>query len=90
VVVDPLAFLLLLICAFANVNILRQYERAVVFTLGKFQGVKDPGLVLMIPFVQEMARFDMHIRDPDAGRYLARQSLSKGRRGAPSRVPLNA
>jgi hypothetical protein len=44
----------------------------------------------MIPFVQEMARFDMHIRDPDAGRYLARQSLSKGRRGAPSRVPLNA
>jgi regulator of protease activity HflC (stomatin/prohibitin superfamily) len=41
---------------------LRQYERAVVFTLGKFQAVKGPGLVLLIPFVQEMVRVDQRIQ----------------------------
>ena len=46
----------------AAVKILRQYERAVVFTLGKFQGVKGPGLVLLIPFVQEMVRVDLRIQ----------------------------
>ena len=43
----------------AAVRILRQYERAVVFTLGKFQAVKGPGLVILIPFVQEMVRVDL-------------------------------
>jgi len=46
----------------ATVKILRQYERAVVFTLGKFQGVKGPGLVLLIPWFQEMVRVDLRIR----------------------------
>jgi regulator of protease activity HflC (stomatin/prohibitin superfamily) len=40
----------------ATVKILRQYERAVVFTLGRFQAVRGPGLVLLIPFIQEMVR----------------------------------
>jgi regulator of protease activity HflC (stomatin/prohibitin superfamily) len=51
-----------MIFAFAAVKILRQYERAVVFTLGKFQAVKGPGLVLMIPFIQEMVRVDLRIQ----------------------------
>lgn len=46
----------------AAVKILREYERAVVFTLGRFQRVKGPGLVLLIPFVQEMARVDLRIQ----------------------------
>jgi regulator of protease activity HflC (stomatin/prohibitin superfamily) len=46
----------------ATVKILRQYERAVVFTLGRFQGVKGPGLVLLIPFFQEMVRVDLRIQ----------------------------
>ena len=46
----------------ATIRIVRQYERAVVFTLGKFQGVKGPGLVLMIPFIQEMVRVDLRIQ----------------------------
>jgi regulator of protease activity HflC (stomatin/prohibitin superfamily) len=46
----------------ATVKILRQYERAVVFTLGRFQAVKGPGLVLLIPFFQEMVRVDLRIR----------------------------
>jgi regulator of protease activity HflC (stomatin/prohibitin superfamily) len=45
-----------------SVKIVRQYERAVVFTLGKFQRVKGPGLVLLIPFVQEMVRVDLRIQ----------------------------
>jgi regulator of protease activity HflC (stomatin/prohibitin superfamily) len=48
--------------AFATVKILRQYDRAVVFTLGKFDKVKGPGLVLLIPFVQEMVRVDQRIQ----------------------------
>jgi regulator of protease activity HflC (stomatin/prohibitin superfamily) len=58
----PIVFILAAIVIFASVKILRQYERAVVFTLGKFQGVKGPGLVLMIPFVLEMVRVDMRIQ----------------------------
>ena len=46
----------------ASVKILREYERAVVFTLGRFQRVKGPGLVLMVPFVQEMVRVDLRIQ----------------------------
>jgi len=54
-------FLLMLVVfvGFSAVKILRQYERAVVFTLGKFDRVKGPGLVLMIPFIQEMVRVDI-------------------------------
>ena len=37
-------------------------ERAVVFTLGRFQKVKGPGLVLLIPFIQEMVRVDLRIQ----------------------------
>jgi regulator of protease activity HflC (stomatin/prohibitin superfamily) len=46
----------------ASVRVLREYERAVVFTLGRFEKVKGPGLVLMIPFVQEMVRVDLRIQ----------------------------
>jgi regulator of protease activity HflC (stomatin/prohibitin superfamily) len=49
-------------CLFAMIKILRQYERAVVFTLGKFQAVKGPGVVLLIPFIQEMVRVDLRIQ----------------------------
>jgi regulator of protease activity HflC (stomatin/prohibitin superfamily) len=45
-----------------TVKILRQYERAVVFTLGKFSSVRGPGLVLLVPFVQEMVRVDLRIQ----------------------------
>ncbi len=46
----------------ASVKILREYERAVVFTLGRFQGVRGPGLVLLLPFFQEMVRVDLRIQ----------------------------
>jgi regulator of protease activity HflC (stomatin/prohibitin superfamily) len=55
----PAALLVAVILAGTSVKILREYERAVVFTLGRFQQVRGPGLVLLIPFVQEMVRVDL-------------------------------
>jgi regulator of protease activity HflC (stomatin/prohibitin superfamily) len=59
--VGAIIFVLLTLTALASatVKILREYERAVVFTLGRFQRVKGPGLVLLVPFVQEMVRVDL-------------------------------
>ncbi|MCW5732244.1 MAG: slipin family protein [Alphaproteobacteria bacterium] len=42
----------------AAIKILREYERGVVFTLGRFTGVKGPGLILLVPFIQQMVRVD--------------------------------
>ncbi len=55
----PFALLLAFVLIGATVKIVRQYERVVVFTLGRFQAVKGPGLVLLIPFLQEMVRVDL-------------------------------
>ncbi len=41
------------------IRILREYERAVVYTLGRFTGVKGPGLIIIIPIVQQMVKVDM-------------------------------
>jgi len=43
----------------AAIRIMREYERAVMFTLGRFTGVKGPGLMLLIPFVQQMVRVSL-------------------------------
>ncbi len=58
----PLIVFLLLVCFMAAIKILRQYQRAVVFTLGRFQKVKGPGLVILVPFIQEMVRVDLRIQ----------------------------
>src|SRR5690606_27883990 len=42
-------------------RVLREYERGVVFTLGRFTGVKGPGLVLLIPYIQQMVRVDLRV-----------------------------
>jgi regulator of protease activity HflC (stomatin/prohibitin superfamily) len=60
--VFPVVVLLAFVLLVASVKILRQYERAVVFTLGRFQSVRGPGLVMLIPFIQEMVRVDLRIK----------------------------
>src|SRR4051812_17816950 len=55
-----LVFLGLLLFA-ASVRILREYERAVVFFLGRFQSVKGPGLVLLVPGIQQMVRVSLRL-----------------------------
>jgi regulator of protease activity HflC (stomatin/prohibitin superfamily) len=43
----------------SSVRILREYERGVVFQLGRFWAVKGPGLILLIPVLQQMVRVDL-------------------------------
>lgn len=52
---------LLLLLVFASIKILPEYERGVVFTLGRMTGVKGPGLFLIIPVLQKMIKVDMRI-----------------------------
>ena len=51
--------LFVLLLFFAAVKILREYERAVVFQLGRFWKVKGPGLFILVPVVQQMVRVDL-------------------------------
>src|SRR5574338_98862 len=53
----PILIIVLAILA-TSIRILREYERGVVFTLGRFTGVKGPGLILLLPYVQQMVRVD--------------------------------
>ena len=50
---------LLSFVAFNVFKILREYERGVIFLLGRFQTVKGPGLIILIPFVQRMVLVDL-------------------------------
>jgi regulator of protease activity HflC (stomatin/prohibitin superfamily) len=50
---------LILFAGASAIRIFREYERGVVFTLGRFTGVKGPGLVILIPVVQQAVRVDL-------------------------------
>ena len=50
------------IAVMASIKILREYERAVVFFLGRFQRVMGPGLIIVIPVVQQTVRVDLRTR----------------------------
>jgi regulator of protease activity HflC (stomatin/prohibitin superfamily) len=53
---------ILAVLAIASIKILREYERGVIFFLGRFNGVKGPGLIIVIPVVQQMVRVDLRVR----------------------------
>lgn len=59
-----LIFLFLL----AGLRLLYQYEKGVVFTLGKYAGVKEPGLRWVVPFFQTMKKVDIRIKTADIPR----------------------
>jgi len=44
---------------FSSIRILREYERSVIFLLGRFQTVKGPGLIIVIPIIQQAVRVDL-------------------------------
>lgn len=52
---------LLFIIIFSAIKILNEYERVVIFTLGKFTGVSGPGLIFVIPFIQQAMKVDMRL-----------------------------
>src|SRR5690625_8030039 len=51
-------FVLLVLQVF---KIMREYERAVVFRLGKYQGTKGPGLIFLLPFIDKIQRVDLRV-----------------------------
>lgn len=56
------ALLFLVIVIASTFRILREYERGVVFLLGRLWKVKGPGLVVIVPFIQQMVRVDLRTR----------------------------
>ncbi len=52
---------LIIILLFSALKILREYERGVIFMLGRFWKVKGPGLVVVIPGVQQMVKVDLRV-----------------------------
>src|SRR5215210_2061760 len=59
-------------------RVLREYERGVVFTLGRFTDVKGPGLVLVIPGIQQMVRVDLRtvVMDVPSQDVISRDNVS--------------
>ena len=56
-----IAAIILLVLIVASVRILSEYERGVIFLLGRFWKVKGPGLIIVIPFIQRMVRVDLRV-----------------------------
>jgi regulator of protease activity HflC (stomatin/prohibitin superfamily) len=53
--------LLLLAIILSAIRVLKEYERGVIFFLGRFQKVKGPGLIIVIPVIQQMVRVDLRV-----------------------------
>ncbi|GIL05736.1 MAG: membrane protein [Betaproteobacteria bacterium] len=72
-----LLFLLIALIV-ASIRILREYERGVVFLLGRFWKVKGPGLVIIIPGIQQMVRVDLRVvtMDVPAQDVISRDNVS--------------
>jgi regulator of protease activity HflC (stomatin/prohibitin superfamily) len=56
-----LIVIIVLMFLYSAVRILREYERGVVFTLGRYTGTKGPGLFLLVPIAQQMVRVDLRV-----------------------------
>ena len=65
-ILDAVTFIiplvLLIVLLVSMLKILREYERGVVFMLGRFWSVKGPGLIIIIPILQEMIRVDLRTK----------------------------
>jgi regulator of protease activity HflC (stomatin/prohibitin superfamily) len=56
-----LGLLLVIVLVFSAVRVLREYERAVVFLLGRFYKIKGPGIFVIVPVVQQMVKVDLRV-----------------------------
>ena len=63
---------------FSAIRILREYQRGVVFLLGRFYQVKGPGLIIIIPFIQQMVRVDLRtiVMDVPSQDVISRDNVS--------------
>ena len=60
--------LIVIFLLFSGVRLLYQYERGVVFTLGKFTSIREPGLTFLFPVLQTMRKVDMRIKTAEVPR----------------------
>lgn len=69
---------IILLLVMSMLRVLREYERAVVFMLGRFWRVKGPGLILIIPIVQQMVRVDLRtvVMDVPSQDVISRDNVS--------------
>ncbi len=74
----PVAIVLLVALLVASLKVLREYERGVVFFLGRFYAVKGPGLVILIPFIQQMVKVDLRtvVMDVPSQDVISRDNVS--------------
>ncbi len=59
--VPGLVLALLIVILYNTIKILKEYERGVIFFLGRFQSVKGPGLIILIPGLQKMTKVDLRV-----------------------------
>src|SRR5215470_17516335 len=53
--------ILLIVLIFSSIRVLNEYERGVMFTLGRFAGIKGPGVVIVFPVIQQMRKVDLRV-----------------------------
>ncbi|MDH3289155.1 MAG: slipin family protein [Betaproteobacteria bacterium] len=70
--------LAIIVLLFATLRILREYERGVIFTLGRFWKVKGPGLIIVVPGIQQMVRVDLRtiVMDVPSQDVISRDNVS--------------
>ena len=61
IIVVVVVVFLILVLASASIKIAQEYERGVVFRLGRFTGVRGPGLFMIIPFVERSVKVDLRV-----------------------------
>src|SRR5215471_14178663 len=52
---------LIIVLVFSSMKVLNEYERGVMFTLGRFTGIKGPGVIFVFPLVQQMRKVDLRV-----------------------------
>ena len=69
---------LILVMLFSMFRVLREYERGVVFLLGRFYKVKGPGLIIIVPFIQQMVRVGLRtiVHDVPTQDVISRDNVS--------------
>lgn len=61
----PVILVILLVVVFASVRIIKEYERGVIYTLGKYTGMRGAGFQLVLPVIQQMQIVDVRVRTDD-------------------------
>lgn len=63
---------------FSAINVLKEYERGVIFTLGRFWKVKGPGLIIVVPIIQQMVRVQLRtvVMDVPSQDVISRDNVS--------------